>query len=203
MGSGLAVANQNLDIRGARSLLGTEQSGMAARVGFNLYMQGPSRSTSIGPTKSKVHSDYSRPRLFVALPFRPRPLYNFFARSVPFPILNQTRRRNPRKEDDGGGGNDGGRRHRCTIRMKLRHFLEYLRHNRDDSPLYIFDATFDEDKEAKQILARPPRAGRPPPPTSRRVLDLKSSRPQRAETLPFDERYRKTKAQHPGGPERQ
>eukprot|EP00584_Thalassiosira_punctigera_P014643 CAMPEP_0172549456 /NCGR_PEP_ID=MMETSP1067-20121228/18544_1 /TAXON_ID=265564 ORGANISM="Thalassiosira punctigera, Strain Tpunct2005C2" /NCGR_SAMPLE_ID=MMETSP1067 /ASSEMBLY_ACC=CAM_ASM_000444 /LENGTH=543 /DNA_ID=CAMNT_0013336847 /DNA_START=193 /DNA_END=1824 /DNA_ORIENTATION=+ len=39
-----------------------------------------------------------------------------------------------------------------TIRMKLRHFLQYLRHNRDDSPLYIFDATFDKDKYAKRIL---------------------------------------------------
>lgn len=39
-----------------------------------------------------------------------------------------------------------------TIRMKLAHFLEYLRHNRDDSPLYIFDATFDEDRHAKRIL---------------------------------------------------
>ena len=39
-----------------------------------------------------------------------------------------------------------------TIRMKLRYFLEYLQHNRDDSPLYIFDATFDEDKGAKRIL---------------------------------------------------
>ncbi|KAL7529957.1 hypothetical protein ACHAWF_003183 [Thalassiosira exigua] len=39
-----------------------------------------------------------------------------------------------------------------TIRMKLRHFLEYLRYNRDDSPLYIFDATFDEDRSAKRIL---------------------------------------------------
>ncbi len=39
-----------------------------------------------------------------------------------------------------------------AIRMKLRHFLQYLRHNRDDSPLYIFDATFDEDKYAKRIL---------------------------------------------------
>mmetsp|Transcript_22220 Transcript_22220/g.46473 ORF Transcript_22220/g.46473 Transcript_22220/m.46473 type:complete len:554 (+) Transcript_22220:602-2263(+) len=39
-----------------------------------------------------------------------------------------------------------------TIRMKLRHFMDYLRNNRDDSPLYIFDATFDEDKLAKRIL---------------------------------------------------
>ena len=39
-----------------------------------------------------------------------------------------------------------------TIRMKLKYFMEYLHHNRDDSPLYIFDTTFDEDKYAKRIL---------------------------------------------------
>ena len=27
-----------------------------------------------------------------------------------------------------------------------------MAHNRDDSPLYIFDSTFDEDKHAKRIL---------------------------------------------------
>ena len=31
-----------------------------------------------------------------------------------------------------------------AVRMRLRHFLRYLERNRDDSPLYIFDATFDE-----------------------------------------------------------
>ena len=39
-----------------------------------------------------------------------------------------------------------------TIRMKLRYFLQYMNHNNDDSPLYIFDATFDEDRYAKRIL---------------------------------------------------
>ena len=39
-----------------------------------------------------------------------------------------------------------------TIRIKLRYFIEYMIHNRDDSPLYIFDATFDEDRVAKRIL---------------------------------------------------
>lgn len=39
-----------------------------------------------------------------------------------------------------------------TIRIKLRYFIEYMMHNRDDSPLYIFDATFDEDRVAKRIL---------------------------------------------------
>lgn len=40
-----------------------------------------------------------------------------------------------------------------TIRMRLCHFLEYLQHNKDDSPLYIFDATFDECKRAKRLLS--------------------------------------------------
>ena len=39
-----------------------------------------------------------------------------------------------------------------TIRIKLKYFLRYLHENKDDSPLYIFDATFDEDKYAKQLL---------------------------------------------------
>ena len=39
LGSGFDVANRDLEIRGAGSLLGTEQSGMASRVGFDLYMR--------------------------------------------------------------------------------------------------------------------------------------------------------------------
>ena len=39
LGSGFDVANRDLEIRGAGSLLGTEQSGMAAKVGFDLYMR--------------------------------------------------------------------------------------------------------------------------------------------------------------------
>ncbi|KAL3823176.1 hypothetical protein ACHAXA_010060 [Cyclostephanos tholiformis] len=39
-----------------------------------------------------------------------------------------------------------------TVRMRLRHFLRYLHDNRDDSPLYIFDATFDECKRARRLL---------------------------------------------------
>lgn len=39
-----------------------------------------------------------------------------------------------------------------TIRIKLKHFIRYVRNNRDDSPLYIFDTTFDEDRYAKRIL---------------------------------------------------
>lgn len=39
-----------------------------------------------------------------------------------------------------------------TVKMKLRYFLRYLEQNKDDSPLYIFDATFDEDRYAKSLL---------------------------------------------------
>ena len=39
-----------------------------------------------------------------------------------------------------------------TIRMKLSYFLQYLKHNTDDSPLYIFDATFDEDKGGAKVI---------------------------------------------------
>jgi len=44
LGSGMDVANRDLEIRGAGSLLGTEQSGMAAKVGFDLYMRMLKRS---------------------------------------------------------------------------------------------------------------------------------------------------------------
>lgn len=40
-----------------------------------------------------------------------------------------------------------------SIKVKLRHFLCYLDKNRDDSPLYIFDSSFEDDKTAKSILS--------------------------------------------------
>lgn len=46
------------------------------------------------------------------------------------------------------GEDDDGR----SIKVKLRHFLEYLHNNKDDSPLYIFDAGFDDDRVAMRIL---------------------------------------------------
>lgn len=39
-----------------------------------------------------------------------------------------------------------------AVHMKLRHFLQYMQCNHDDSPLYIFDATFDEDKRGAARL---------------------------------------------------
>lgn len=39
-----------------------------------------------------------------------------------------------------------------TIKVKLRHFLSYTEENRDDSPLYIFDSHFPDDKVSNRIL---------------------------------------------------
>ena len=46
------------------------------------------------------------------------------------------------------GEDDDGRK----IKVKLKYFLSYVHKNQDDSPLYIFDSTFDEDRHAKQLL---------------------------------------------------
>lgn len=35
---------------------------------------------------------------------------------------------------------------------RMRYFLDYMKHNRDDSPLYVFDSRFDEDRTAKVLL---------------------------------------------------
>jgi transcription-repair coupling factor (superfamily II helicase) len=39
LGSGFDLASRDLEIRGAGSIFGVEQSGMAGRVGFDLYMR--------------------------------------------------------------------------------------------------------------------------------------------------------------------
>jgi len=46
------------------------------------------------------------------------------------------------------GEDDDGR----SVKMKLKHFMRYLRDNRDDSPLYIFDSAFDENRGGRQLL---------------------------------------------------
>jgi hypothetical protein len=38
------------------------------------------------------------------------------------------------------------------IKVTMRNFVKYMRHNADDSPLYIFDSTFDDDDSAKRLL---------------------------------------------------
>jgi len=39
-----------------------------------------------------------------------------------------------------------------NITVKLKYFLQYMHHNKDDSPLYIFDSSFEDDKTAQSIL---------------------------------------------------
>jgi histone arginine demethylase JMJD6 len=36
--------------------------------------------------------------------------------------------------------------------VRMRYFIEYLRRNQDDSPLYVFDSHFDEDACSKSLL---------------------------------------------------
>jgi histone arginine demethylase JMJD6 len=40
-----------------------------------------------------------------------------------------------------------------NIKVKLRHFMSYLKENQDDSPLYIFDSSFPDDKRASRMLS--------------------------------------------------
>uniref|UniRef100_K3X3W1 JmjC domain-containing protein n=1 Tax=Globisporangium ultimum (strain ATCC 200006 / CBS 805.95 / DAOM BR144) TaxID=431595 RepID=K3X3W1_GLOUD len=46
------------------------------------------------------------------------------------------------------GEDDDGK----SIRMKFKYFMKYLEHQTDDSPLYIFDSTFDEKADTKPLL---------------------------------------------------
>jgi hypothetical protein len=54
LGSGFDVANRDLEIRGAGSLFRTEQSGMAARMSFDLHMRisGETHATTPRPRSS-------------------------------------------------------------------------------------------------------------------------------------------------------
>lgn len=46
------------------------------------------------------------------------------------------------------GEDDDGK----SIKVRLKHFLRYLHSNKDDSPLYIFDSSFDDDRIGKTLL---------------------------------------------------
>ena len=41
-----------------------------------------------------------------------------------------------------------------SVKIKMKHFLKYLQNNHDDSPLYIFDSAFEDDKVSKKILRK-------------------------------------------------
>lgn len=38
------------------------------------------------------------------------------------------------------------------IKAKLKYFLKYMKYNKDDSPLYVFDGSFDDDNDSKTLL---------------------------------------------------
>jgi histone arginine demethylase JMJD6 len=40
-----------------------------------------------------------------------------------------------------------------STKVKLKYFMQYLVENRDDSPLYIFDSSFDEDGVGQRMLS--------------------------------------------------
>jgi histone arginine demethylase JMJD6 len=46
------------------------------------------------------------------------------------------------------GEDDNGK----SIKVRLKYFLKYMYHNLDDSPLYIFDSSFEKDVCAKSLL---------------------------------------------------
>lgn len=46
------------------------------------------------------------------------------------------------------GEDDDGKR----VRVKLKYFLQYMKNNVDDSPLYVFDGSFDDNLLAKSLL---------------------------------------------------
>ena len=64
MGAGFAISMRNLEIRGAGNLLGTQQSGHIATVGYELYCQlleNAVRQQKHLPTKLSIHVDINLP----------------------------------------------------------------------------------------------------------------------------------------------
>lgn len=62
-----------------------------------------------------------------------------------FEALARNRYRNVRMkcgEDDDG----------YSVKVKLKYFLQYIKTQQDDSPLYVFDSSFDEDPIGKELL---------------------------------------------------
>lgn len=38
------------------------------------------------------------------------------------------------------------------VRIKFKYFMEYLVYNNDDSPLYLFESSFDNNKKLKSLV---------------------------------------------------
>lgn len=48
------------------------------------------------------------------------------------------------------GEDDKGKK----IRVKFKYFLEYLLHNEDDSPLYMFESAIEDIKDARKMIEK-------------------------------------------------
>ena len=108
LGSGFRIAMRDLEIRGAGNLLGEDQSGHIAAVGYDLYCQMVSEAVAklkgepvVEPTEVTIDLPISRPP---AVPLRgPR---RAAPRGVPAPGR--------------GDGADGGHRHRGGVERPVR-----------------------------------------------------------------------------------
>ena len=40
------------------------------------------------------------------------------------------------------------------LRIKLKYYFEFLLHNRDDSPLYLFESSVEDNKEMRNMISK-------------------------------------------------
>ena len=64
-----------------------------------------------------------------------------------FDLFFQNLKRLYRRTELKCGEDDSGR----SIRMKFKHFAKYMKYQTDDSPLYIFDSSFEDREDTKAL----------------------------------------------------